>query len=130
MDGPLEIITPEKSMWYCFYFCNFYIDEDAKLQKAFQTCFCLPYHQYLELVEMVHKDKLFDRWCEFKQNNKKVSPVELLVLGSLRYLGCGWTFNNCKESAAIDQDIHHMFFRVFIIFGSTVLYRKWVLTPV
>ncbi len=34
-DGPLEIILPEQSLWYKFYVRNFYINEDAKLQKAF-----------------------------------------------------------------------------------------------
>ena len=56
--------------------------------------------------------------------------MELLLLGSLRYLGRGWTFDDCEESTAIDQDVHRIFFRVFLQFGSTVLYRKWVLTPV
>jgi hypothetical protein len=42
VDGPLEIIPPEESMWYCFYVCIFYIVKDAKLQKAFRSCFA--YH--------------------------------------------------------------------------------------
>jgi hypothetical protein len=58
---------------------------------------------------MVCKDKLFGRWCGFKKNNKKVLPVELLVLGTLHYLGLGWTFDNCKESSAIDQEVHRTF---------------------
>jgi hypothetical protein len=49
-DGPLEIISPEESMWYKFYIRNFYINKDAKLQKAFCNCFRLPYNQYLELL--------------------------------------------------------------------------------
>ncbi len=56
--------------------------------------------------------------------------MELLVLGLLRYLGRGWTFNDGKESTAIDKDFHCMFFCVFILFSSTVLCKKWVLTPV
>jgi hypothetical protein len=84
----------------------------------------------LELVEDVRSNDLFDRWCGFKSNNKKVSPVELLLLGSLRYLGRGWTFDDCEESTAIDKDVHRNFFRVFLEFGSTFLYKKWVLTPV
>jgi hypothetical protein len=79
---------------------------------------------------MVCEDELFVRWCGFKKNNKKVSPVEILVLGSLHYLGRGWTFNDCEESCAIDKDVHCMFFCVFILFGSTVLYKQWVLNPV
>jgi hypothetical protein len=79
---------------------------------------------------MVCKDKLFDRWCGFKKNNRMVSPVELLIHGTLHYLGHGWTFNNCEESTAIDQEVQHSFYRVFILFGSTVLYKQCVLTPI
>jgi hypothetical protein len=48
-------------------------------------------------------------WAQ--ENNKKVSPVELLVLGSLRYLGRGWTFDDCEESTAIEKEVHHFFLR-------------------
>jgi hypothetical protein len=113
-DGPLEIILPEESMWYKFYVRNFYITQDTKLAKAFHNCFRLPYPQFLQLVEDIHSNDLFDRWCGFKSNNKKVSPVELLLLGLLRYLGRGWTFDDCEESTAIDQDVHRSSFCVFI----------------
>ena len=129
-DGPLEIIPPQESLWYRFYVRNFYIHEDVKLQKAFRLRFRLPYKQYLELVQQVQSNELFDRWCGSKSNNKKVSPVELLVLGTLRYLGRGWTFDDIEESTAIDKDVHRRFLQVFIRFGSTVLYNKWVITPV
>jgi hypothetical protein len=129
-DGPLEIITPQESLWYRFYVKNYYINEDVKLQKAFRLRFRLPYKQYLELVQQVQSNELFDRWCGSKSNNKKVSPVELIVLGSLRYLGRGWTFNDIEGSTAIDKEVHRHFFQVFIRFGSTDLYQKWVITPV
>jgi hypothetical protein len=129
-DGPLEIIPPEKSMWYKFYVRNFYINQDAKLAKAFCNRFRLPYPQFLELVEDIRSNNLFDQWCGYKSNNKKVLPVELLLLGLLRYLGHGWTFDDCEESTAIDKDVHRTFFCVFLEFGSTILYKKWVLTPV
>jgi hypothetical protein len=102
----------------------------VKLQKAFCLRFCLPYKQYLDLVQQVQSNVLFDRWCGSKSNNKKVSPVELLVLGLLRYLGRGWTFDDCEESTAIDKEVHRCFFQVFILFGNTELYQKWVITPV
>ena len=60
----------------------------------------------------------------------KVSPGELLLLGSLCYLGRGWTFDDCEESTAIEQDVYRVFLCVFLVFGSTVLYKRWVLTPV
>ena len=129
-DGPLEIIPPQESLWYRFYVKHYYINKDVKLQKAFCLRFCLPYEQYLDLVQQVKSNELFDRWCGFKSNNKKVSPVELLVLGSLCYLGCGWIFDDCEESTAIDKEVHRRFFQVFIRFGSTELYQKWLISPV
>jgi hypothetical protein len=54
----------------------------------------------------------------------------LLNLGLLHYLVQGWTFDNIKESTAIDSDTHHSFFHIFIVIGSTDLYKKWVQTPV
>ncbi len=113
-----------------FYVRNYYNTEDVKLQKKFRLRFRLPYEQYLDLVQQVQSNVLFDRWCGFKSNNKKVSSVELLVLGLLPYLGRGWTFDDCEESTAIDKEVHRRFFQVFIIFGSTELYQKWVITPV
>lgn len=62
-DGPLEIIPPQESLWYPFYVRNFYIHEDVKLQKAFCLPIRLPYNQYLELVQLVQSNELFDRWC-------------------------------------------------------------------
>ncbi len=79
-DGPLEIIPPQESLGYRFYVRNFYIYKDDKLQKAFQQRFRLPCKKYLELLDQVASNNLFDRWCGYRNNNKKVSPVELLVL--------------------------------------------------
>jgi hypothetical protein len=101
-DGPLEIIPPQDSMWYKFYVCNFYINQDAKIANAFRNRFRLPYPQFLELVEDICSNDLFNRWCGHKSNNKKVSLVELLLLGLLRYLSRGWTFDDSEESTAID----------------------------
>jgi hypothetical protein len=129
-DGLLEIIPPQKMLWCRFYVRFFYIFEDEKLQRAFWLHFRLSYKQYLELVDQAQSNNLFGRWCGYRTNNKKVSPVELLVLGLLCYLGRGWTFDDCEESTAIDKEVHCSLFNVFIRFGSTVLYPKWVLTPV
>jgi hypothetical protein len=77
------------------------------------------------LVQLVQSNELFDRWCGYKSNNKKVSPVELLVLGSLRYLGRGWTFDAIEESTVIDKEVHRCFLKVFIQFGSTASCMPW-----
>jgi hypothetical protein len=69
------------------------------------------------------------RLCGHKSNNKQASPIELLVLGSLRYLGRGWTFDDVEENTAISKEVHRTFFHRFVELGSTVLYDKYVLTP-
>ena len=61
MDGPLEIIPPHESVWFCFYVQNYYINKDVKLQKAFRSRFCLLYKQYIDLVFLVKSNELFDR---------------------------------------------------------------------
>jgi hypothetical protein len=47
-------------------------------------------------------DDMFMRWRDRNDNSGKkktrVSPIELLLLGSLRYLGRGWTFDDLEES--------------------------------
>jgi hypothetical protein len=60
------------------------------------------------------------------------SPIELLVFGSLRYLGRGWTFDDIEEQTAIisRRDVHRSFFHAFIDYCSTSLYSRFVLTPV
>jgi len=99
------------------------------MAKKFQERFRLPYTNLLQLVVSVSKSKLFDRWCSHKTNNKQALPIELLVLGSLRYLGRGWTFDDDEENTAISKEVHRTFFHRFVEFGSTVLYDKYALTP-
>ncbi len=70
---------------------------------------------------LVQSNELFDRWCGYMSNNKKVSPVELLVLGSLHYLGRGWTFDDCEESTAIDKEVHCCFFNVYMVWKYRAL---------
>ena len=95
----------------------------AKLAKAFHHRFCLPYTQYLKLLEDIGSNKLFNHWCGNKRNNKKVSPVDLLLLGLLRNLGRSWTFDDCEESTAIDQEVHRVFF-VFSLFMAVLFCTK------
>lgn len=42
------------------------------------------------------------------------SPLELLILGALRYLGRGWSFDDLEEATGISQEVHRRFFHLFI----------------
>jgi hypothetical protein len=54
------------------------------------------------------------------------SPLELMILGALRYLGRGWTFDDIEEKTAVSEETHRSFLHDFIICGSTILFRNHV----
>jgi len=117
---------------YKAYVSNFLMLEEPEsfIVKKFRERVRLPHPNFLQLVVSVSESELFDRWCGHKRNNKQASPIELLVLGSLQYLGCGWAFDDIEENTAVSKEVHRTFFHLFVEFGSTVLYEQYVLTPV
>jgi hypothetical protein len=112
------------------YVDNFLMMEDSSMRAKFRVRFRLPYPNYLDLIEWIRNDPRFSQWCKVKKNKKKSSPIQLLVLGALRYLGRGWTFDDIEEQTAIAKEVHQKFFHCFIDFCSTTLYSQFVLTPV
>ena len=128
--------TPKMSVWWEDYIQDPQPD-NKHWTKEFRRNFRLPYASYVMLLDMISSeasDGLFDRWIkayERKNNkkNKKVSPIELLLLGSLRYLGRGWTFDDMKDVTYISRDVHRKFFHQFVKFGAKVLYPMYVSAP-
>jgi hypothetical protein len=79
---------------------------------------------------MVKESELVNRWIDnYDAIGRECSPIQLLVLGSLRYLGRGWCFDDLEEVTSISEEIHRVFFHVFITWGSTILYKKFVIMP-
>ena len=128
-DGVKVAMLPEESMWYTMYVNNALITTDQSMHAKFRQRFRLSYQNYLEVVDMCRVDYRFDKWCGFKKNKKKSSPIELLVLGALRYLGRGFTFDDIEECTAISKEVHRGFFHIFTDFGRHVLYPKYVRFP-
>jgi hypothetical protein len=60
---------------------------------------------------------------------RECSPIELLLLGSLRYLGRGWCFDDLEENTSISEEIHRVFFHIFIKWGHHELFKKYVRMP-
>ena len=129
-DSELQILKPKECQWWDYYVNNYLMFEDSFMRAKFRNRFRLPYANYLDLLQWIRDDSRFARWCGEKVNRKMSSPIELLVLGSLRYLGRGWTFDDIEEQTAISREVHRTFFHVFIEFCSTSLYSRFVLTPV
>jgi DDE superfamily endonuclease len=126
--------TPKMSAWW-----EDYIEDPQPINKhwakQFRQHFRLPYASFVMLLDMISSDDsngLFDRWKNTKERNrknKKVSPIELLLLGSLRYLGRGWAFDDMRDVTYISRDVHRKFFHQFVKFGATVLYPLYVSVP-
>ena len=55
--------------------------------------------------------------------------MSLLLLGALRYLGRGWTFDDLEEASGINEETHCQFFHKFIDYGGNKLYPKFVKYP-
>ena len=91
----------------------------------------MPYNSFLSLLSMVEASPLFDRWKIGKADvtGQQAAPLSLLILCALRYIGRGWTFDNLSENTGISEEVTRVFFHIFIDFGSTVLYDKFVVAP-
>ena len=127
-DGELERIKPTESFWYLYYVQNPLLEDD-RFVKKFRNRFRLPYDQYCELVENCKQSPLFRRWISCDATKRQATPIDLLVLGALRYLGRGWTFDDIEEATAVSKEVHRVFFKQFTEYGSTDLYEKYVIFP-
>jgi hypothetical protein len=61
--------------------------------------------------------------------NGRITIVDLMLLGTLRYLGRGCTYDDIEEATAISEETHCRFLHAFISIGSTKLFTKFVVTP-
>jgi hypothetical protein len=70
-------------------------------------------------------------WREGKVDavHQPATPIPLLVLCVLRYIGRGWTFDDLSENTGISEEIIREFLHKVIEFGSTVLYKRYVVAP-
>ena len=73
----------------------------------------------------------FNRWNPKHEicSKREKSPISLLLLGTLRYLGRGWTFDDLEETTGISEEVHCNFFHVFINYGTTIMYPSLVKYP-
>ena len=126
-------MTPMLSPWYRTYVEN-PRPSDVNFLKKFRLRFRVPFAVFTQLLDMVRSREnivYFGRWTggTLRQKACPSVPVELLLLGGLRYIGRGWTFDDLEENTGIDQEVHRVFFHQLIKWGSTDLYDKYVVLP-
>ena len=117
------------SSWFCTYVQSPALHDD-KFHQRFRRRFRCSYSSYLKLYDLLIQDDLFLRWQCNDAVGRLPSPLQLLLLGALRYIGRGWTFDDLEESTSISEETHRQFFHCFILWGSTVLYDSYVAYPI
>jgi hypothetical protein len=130
-DGSKRPCLPRQTFWYSQYVLHPDLG-DPHFHKIFRLRFRLPYEQFVQLHQRLESEPSFARWHAGKVNpwsRIETTPISLLLLTSLRYLGRGWTFDDLSENTSISQETIRVFFHSFIAFGSTVLYTEYIRPP-
>ena len=85
---------------------------DVVFLKDFRKRFRLPYYKHKEKLNELKTNDMFSRWHDHATNAARTpsSPMELLLLGSFRCLGHGWTFYDAAESTDASTDAQINFF--------------------
>ena len=91
----------------------------------------MSYKSFLRHVHEVQQCNLFKQWSVGSRDalGNASTPLQILVLGALRYLGRAITFDELEEHTGVSEETHRKFFHVYIEFGSTIFYDKYVRIP-
>ena len=84
----------------------------------------MPHHSLIELHDDIINHEMLCLWTSNDAARVKPSDTKLLLLGALRYIGRGWTFDDIEEATAISRETNRRFFPVFIEYGSSVLHKN------
>ena len=123
-DGTMRNATSKDSSWYTLYIET--PPSNERLKGMFRNRFRVPYNEFVELAESLKENELFSRWTKQDCTGTPPSDIRILLLGTLRYLGRGHTFDDVEESTFISREVHRIFFHHFVEYGSTILFSKYV----
>jgi hypothetical protein len=102
----------QNSTWYRAYVlsdaCK---NRTSKAGRLFRRRFRMPWETYRSLVKEMRDDKWFE---EYGYESKTALglpgvPLDLYLLGALRYLGRGWTFDDVSEATGVSEESHRLF---------------------
>eukprot|EP00797_Seminavis_robusta_P021439 Sro3344_g347030.2 (377) ;mRNA; r:5289-6419 len=89
----------------------------------------MPYPCFVDFLKKVKESGFFSQYQRRNSAKTPPSPIGLLLLGSLRYLGRGHTFDDLEEATAISEETHRRFFHRFIQYGEDTLYPEYAIAP-
>ena len=120
---------PKDSTWYKVYILSNNCSTIKKNKRKFRRRFRMPHHSFKSLVKLCRDNNWFPKVEKPDAVGQVGAPLELLILGSLRYLGRGWTFDDLEEATNISEETHRRFSLQFFQIGATHLFDKWVTIP-
>ena len=130
-NGILQVLSPKTTFWYKAYIETPNID-NPKFHKKFRLRFRMPHSSFVQLLEEIKHHELFFLWdpARMLRSRHQISPISLLLLGSLRYMGRGWTMDDLEEATGINQETHRKFFHQFVKYEASILYKRYVSYPI
>ncbi|GFH58397.1 hypothetical protein CTEN210_14873 [Chaetoceros tenuissimus] len=130
-NGKIRLGTPYDSLWWINYVLLPPEKLNARQRMKFRHRYRMPYETWKDFVEVLNSAPLLRKWHKGSVDciGQRSSPIELLSLGALKYLGRKCTFDCLEELTFISERTHERFFKKFIEFGESTLYTKYVITP-
>jgi hypothetical protein len=115
-----------ESCWWKFIQRDNLDDLNSRDGKTFRNRFTVPFQLFLELLTMA---KTWFPQREFDVFGKEVSPIELKLLGSLRILGKGCSWDLLYELSGVSAEVHRRWTLAFIKKFSLDMYPIYVHGP-
>ncbi len=111
----VSVVHPKSKLW------------EKKFHTKVGQQFRMSYESYRKILQEIkiheffpwHKNTAISCGC-------RTSPMELLLLGSLRCLVQGWAFDNLDEATGISNETHDEFLHIFLIWGSSFFFHQQV----
>ena len=123
---------PRTSFWWIDYVIDVdhtWRDETHRNGKIFRQRFSHSYDSVQEIVAKIQEPEHHFWRKDADHRGKKASPIELLVLGSLRVLTRNVTLDDLQEQTFISKEVHRCFFNKFIEWYSTKVFPTVVKMP-
>ena len=129
-EGERVKFGPKDTPWYLWYVLQPDVD-CFEFRKKFRRRFRCSYLSFQKHLAEVKESPLFKAWGDSAKDciGNESSPIELLLLGVLRYIGRGWCFDDLEEQTCISEGTHRRFLHVYLHWASTTLYEKYVTLP-
>lgn len=118
-----------ESEWYRRYVSQVGWFKNKRHFDQFRRRFRMPYNEFKGLVKLARDQNWFPTYERMNACRQPGIPLDLFILGALRYLGRGWTFDDIAEATGVSEESHRIFFNLFVKACRKYLYPMWVKRP-